>query len=89
MTATRPGTSPLRSFLSFLPKQAEDWPRFQHTLEQWPHAAFLVAPRTGAFITSNARTLALTGLSRDELAARALAEIVAFRFRCVFTRVES
>lgn len=76
MTATRPGTSPLRSFFPFLPKH-EDWPRFQHTLEQWPHAAFLVAPRTGAFITSNARALALTGLSRDELAARALAEIVA------------
>lgn len=76
MTATRPGTSPLRSLFPFLPKH-EDWPRFQHTLEQWPHAAFLVAPRTGAFITSNARALALTGLSRDELAARALAEIVA------------
>lgn len=76
MTVTRPGTSPLRSFFSFLPKQAEDWPRFQHTLEQWPHAAFLVAPRTGAFLTCNARALALTGLSRDELAARALAEIV-------------
>ncbi len=76
MTATRPGTSPLRQLFPFLPKH-EDWPRFQHTLEQWPHAAFLVAPRTGAFITSNARTLALTGLSRDELAARALAEIMA------------
>lgn len=77
MTASRSGTSPLRSIFPFLPKQAEDWPRFQHTLEQWPHAAFLVAPRTGAFITCNARALALTGLSRDELAARALAEIVA------------
>ena len=75
MTSSRFSATPLRQLLALLPKQ-EDWPRLQHVLEQWPSAAFLVAVRTGAFVTCNARAVALTGWSRDELNARLLAEVI-------------
>ena len=50
--------------------------RLQHALEQMPEAAFFVAPRSGSFAAINGRAAALTGWSRDELLARALAEVV-------------
>lgn len=50
--------------------------RFMHVLEQMPSAAFLVAPRTGAFYTINSRAAALTGWTRDELASQLLAEVI-------------
>jgi PAS domain S-box-containing protein len=51
--------------------------RLQHSLEQMPEAAFLVAPRTGTFLATNSRAAILTGWSRDELLSRSLAEVVA------------
>lgn len=50
--------------------------RFMHVLEQMPSAAFLVAPRTGAFYTINTRAAALTGWTREELASQLLAEVI-------------
>lgn len=75
MTLPRLTTSPLRQLLALLPKQ-EDWPRLQHALEQWPAAAFMMAPRANAFVTCNARAVALTGWRREELHARTLAEVI-------------
>lgn len=51
-------------------------PRLQHVLEQMPGAAWLVVPRTGQFLAVNGRATALTGWTRDELLARALAEVI-------------
>lgn len=75
MTLPRFTVSPLRQLLALLPKQ-EDWPRLQHALEQWPAAAFVVAPRANAFVTCNARAVALTGWRREELNARSLPEVI-------------
>ena len=51
--------------------------RLQHSLEQMPEAALLIAPRTGAVLAVNTRAAALTGWSREELLSRSLAEVVA------------
>lgn len=75
MTQPRTGTGPLSPFLGIFPSRNQA-ARLQHVLEQMPGAALLVVPRTGQFVALNSRAMALTGWTREELLAQALAEVV-------------
>ncbi|MBL8047015.1 MAG: PAS domain-containing protein, partial [Anaerolineales bacterium] len=73
-------TSPLPAldrFRNLLTGKAVNDARFQHVLEQMPNAAFIIQPKSGLFVASNARAAALTGWTREEVAEQSLAEVVA------------
>lgn len=74
MTSPLPALDRFRNLLSG--KAATD-ARFQHVLEQMANAAFIIQPRSGLFVASNARAAALTGWTREEVAEQSLAEVVA------------